>query len=405
MLAEFSIGRHTKKEPIGAYEQLRPKWKKWGILSVVTSFIILAYYFQVGGWVIYYVYSYLFKSAEVYANPLYYFYNLLGYDAAGGTTFFPWAGAIIFPLIFAGITVIIILMGVEKGIERFCKVGMPALLILLFVLLIRSVTLPGAGEGLAYMLTPDWSKVNGNTVLAALGQAFFSLSLGMAIMVTYGSYVKKEESLAKNTALICGLDTLIAVLAGFMIIPAIFATGVAPGMGGGFAFASLAGVFQNMPAGSFFGVLFYLLLFFAAITSAISLLEPSVAALVERKNWNRKTATVSMAAIMFVIGVFYTISQAAVDIKGIWLDLNGVSFPIMGDFMEYLTDRLLLPINALVACLLAGWAWGTKNAVEEIRSGGKFAFKAADVWSFSVKFIAPAVIIIIIIFGLFLGAM
>ena len=403
MLAEFVIGRHTKKDTIGAYEALRPKWKGWGILGVVTSFIILSYYFQVGGWVVYYVYSYIFRSAEVFANPLFYFYNLLGYDAANGTTFFPLAGAIVFPLIFIAFTVIIIIMGVEKGIEKFSKFGMPALLVILVILMIRSLTLPGAGEGLMYMLTPDFSKVDGETILTALGQAFFSLSLGMAIMITYGSYVKKEENLAKNTALICGMDTLIAIMAGFMIIPAVFATGVAPGMGGGFAFASLAGVFQNMPAGPFFGVLFYLLLFFAALTSAMSLLEGCVAALTERKNVSRKKATIGLAAGMFVVGIFYTISQASMDLKGIWFDINGVSFPVLGDFMEYLTDRLFIPINALTACLLAGWVWGAKNGVAEIRQDGKFPFKLGESWVFSVKFIAPAAIVIIIIFGLFLG--
>ena len=403
MLAEFVIGRHTHKDTIGSYAQLRPKWKGWGILGVVTAFIILAYYFQVGGWVMYYVFSYITNSAAVFENPLYYFYNMLGYDAAAGTTFFPWAGAIIFPLIFIGLTVFIIIRGVEKGIEKFSKIGMPALLILLVVLVVRAVTLPGAGEGLVYMLTPNFSAVTGETLLVALGQAFFSLSLGMSIMITYGSYVKKEENLAKNTAMVCGLDTIIAILAGFMIIPAVFATGVAPGKGGGFAFASLATVFQNMPAGAFFGVLFYLLLFFAAITSAMSLLEGQVAAVTERLNVSRTKATLVLAGAMFLVGILYTISQASVDLKGVWVDINGVAYPALADFMEFLTDRLLIPINALTACLLAGWAWGAKNGVAEIEQNGKFSFKLAGAWSISVKFIAPAAIILIIIFGLFLG--
>jgi NSS family neurotransmitter:Na+ symporter len=340
----------------------------------------------------------------VFANPLFYFYNLLGYDAANSTTFFPVAGAIVFPLIFIVLTAIIIILGVEKGIEKFNKVGMPALIGILVILMIRAMTLPGAGEGIKYMLTPDFSKVTGSTFLVALGQAFFSLSLGMSIMITYGSYLKKEENLAKNTLLVCSCDTLIAFMAAFMIIPAVFATGVAPGKGGGFAFASLATVFQNMPAGVFFGVLFYLLLFFAAITSAMSLLEGQVAAITEQKGWDRKKVTIGMCAIMFVVGIFYTISQASVNLKGLWFDFtNGMQFPILGDFMEFVTDRLLLPINALTACLLAGWAWGAKNGVDEVRQGGKFPFKLGDSWTVSVKFIAPAAIVIIIIFGLLLG--
>jgi NSS family neurotransmitter:Na+ symporter len=254
------------------------------------------------------------------------------------------------------------------------------------------------------MLTPDFSKVSGETFLIALGQAFFSLSLGMSIMITYGSYLKKEENLAKNTALICGMDTLAAFLAGFMVIPAVFATGVTPGKGGGFAFIHLAAVFDNMPAGAFFGFLFYLLLWFAAMTSAISLLEGQVAAVTEQKNMDRKKTAIGLAALMFLVGIFYTISQASVNLKGIWFDVtNGITFPALGDFMEYLTDRLLIPINALLACILAGWVWGAKNGVEEIRQGGKFQFKLAGVWTTSVKYVAIAGIVLIIIFGLIFG--
>jgi NSS family neurotransmitter:Na+ symporter len=406
MLAEFVIGRHTKKDTIGSYEQLKPSWKNWGVLGVVTAFIILAYYFQVGGWVMYYVYSYLFKSAEVFQHPLYYFYNLLGYDAANSATFFPVAGSIVFPLLFIGLCVFIVARGVEKGIEKFNKVGMPLLVFLLIVLMIRATTLPGAGEGVKYMLTPDFSKVTGETFLVALGQAFFSLSLGMSIMITYGSYLRKDENLAKNTVIVCGFDTLIAFLAAFMIVPAVFATMGAEGVGkgGGFAFVALATVFQNMPAGSFFGVLFYLLLFFAAMTSAISLLEGQVASLMEQKNISRMKATIGLASAMFVVGIFYTISQASINLKGVWFDFtNGVQFPVMGDFMEFVTDRLLIPISVLTACVLAGWIWGAKNGVDEVQQNGKFPFSLAGAWTVSVKYVAVAAIVIIIIFGLLLG--
>jgi NSS family neurotransmitter:Na+ symporter len=406
MLAEFVIGRHTKKDTIGAYKQLRPTWTFWGFLGVFTAFVILSYYFQVGGWVIYYIYSYLFKSAEVFAQPLHYFYALLGYDAPNGSTFFPVAGAIVFPLIFIGLTAFIVIRGVEKGIEKFNKIGMPALFGILVILMLRAVTLPGASAGVVYMLTPDFSKVTGETFLIALGQAFFSLSLGMSIMITYGSYLKKDENLGRNTMLVCGMDTLIAFLAAFMIVPAVFATlgseGV--GKGGGFAFVALAGVFQGMPGTVIWGILFYLLLFFAALTSAMSLLEGAVAAVSEQKNWDRTKVTLGLCAVMFVVGIFYTISQAAFNIKGVWFDFtNGVSLPVLGDFMEFFTDRLLIPICALTACLLAGWVWGAKNGVEEVRQGGKFPFGLGDAWSVSVKFIAPIGIIIIIIFGLLLG--
>jgi NSS family neurotransmitter:Na+ symporter len=256
------------------------------------------------------------------------------------------------------------------------------------------------------MFTPDFSKVTGETFLVALGQAFFSLSLGMAIMITYGSYLRKDENLAKNTVLVCGMDTLIAFLAAFMIIPAVFATLGAEGVGkgGGFAFVALAGVFQAMPAGVLFAILFYLLLWFAAMTSAISLLEGQVAAVSEQNNWDRKKATIFLGLAMFVVGIFYTISQASVNLKGVWFDAtNGLSFPALADFMEFLTDRLLIPINALTACLLAGWVWGAKNGIDEVRQGNKFPFSLGNAWSVSVKVVAPIAIIIIIIFGLIFG--
>ena len=398
MLAEFVIGRHTQKDNIGAYAQLRPKWKGWGVLGVVTAFIILCYYFQVGGWVVYYIGSYVFNSASIFADPKLYFYNMLGLNG------FPLMGAVICPLIFIGLTVIVIIRGVEKGIENFNKIGMPALLVILIVLMVRAMTLPGAGKGIIYMLTPDFSKMTGETLLVALGQAFFSLSLGMSIMITYGSYLKKEENLAKNTWLICGADTLVAFLAAFMIIPAVFATGVEPGKGGSFAFVALAAVFQKMPAGPLFGVLFYLLLGIAAITSAMSLLEGAAAAVAEQLKWGRKKAALLMALAMFVIGIFYTLSQLYMEnLKGIWLDINGIKFPSLGDFMENITDRLLIPINALTACILVGWIWGTKNGVAEVRQNGRFAFRLGGAWSVSVKFIAIAAIVIIIVFGLVFG--
>ena len=351
-----------------------------------------------GGWVLRYVASYVTEPAKVYADPLGYFYELLGYNAATGETWFPLTG-VIFAAIFMGITCFIIVKGVEEGIERFNKIGMPALFIILLILLVRSLTMPGAGEGLKYMLIPDWSKVSFSTVLSALGQAFFSLSLGMAIMITYGSYVKKEENLAKNAAIICGMDTLVALIAGFIIVPAVFATLGAEGVGkgAGFAFSSLAGVFQRMPGGQFFGILFYLLLLFAALTSCISLVEGVVAFATERFGWKRTPTTIILCLVMFLLGTVYTCSQAAFDIKGIWFDFkNGLTTPIFGDFMEFLTDRFMIPIGALGTCLFVGWVWKPQNAIQEIELDGKpFRLKAA--YSFLVKYLAPISIIIIIV--------
>lgn len=399
MLSELSLGRATQKNTVGTFRALNKKWTWVGWTGIIVAFIIACYYSHVGGWVLRYVVSYIVEPGTVYADPLGYFYNLLGYNAVEGTTFFPWI-AILFGAVFMAVNAFILIKGVEGGIEKFNKIGMPALFILLIVLLVRAVTMDGAGAGVAYMFSLDWSKVTFNTVLAALGQAFFSLSLGMAIMITYGSYVSKDENLGKNSFVICGLDTLVALLAGFIIIPAVFATLGAEGVGkgGGFAFASLAGVFEAMPAGAVFGVLFYLLLLFAALSSCISIIEGLVAFLTEEKGWDRKKTIIISCIVMFVIGCLYTCSQAAYNIKGVWFDCaNGFTFPAFGDFMEYVTDRLLIPVCALGTSIFVGWVWKPKSAIAEIEQDGKFKFGFGKVYSFLIKYLVPVAIIAIIV--------
>jgi NSS family neurotransmitter:Na+ symporter len=294
---------------------------------------------------------------------------------------------------------------VEGGIESFNKVGMPALFVLLLILLVRSVSLPGADAGVRYMLSFDWSKVSFETVISALGQAFYSLSLGMAIMITYGSYLSRSENIERNTMLICATDTLVAFIAGFIIVPAVFATlgseGV--GKGGGFAFVSLAGVFDNMPGGRWFGVLFYLLLLFAALTSCISLIESIVAFLTERFHLQRKGATIGVCVVMFLIGCLYTCSQAAFPIKGIWMDAaNGVTYPAFCDFMEFLTDRVMIPVCALGTCIFVGWVWKPEKAIAEVEQEG-VRFGLANVYRVLIRYVAPIAILTILVLSFATG--
>lgn len=397
MLAEFVVGRKTQKNAIGAIRELNAKFSWVGGLGVLTGFIILCYYCQVGGWTLKYIVAYITESATVYADPMAYFLDMLGVNG------FPLQGAIIFPLIFLCLTAFVISRGVSEGIEKMSKFLMPLLFILLIGLMIRACTLPGADAGVSYMLTFDASTINGNAFLVALGQAFFSLSLGMGVMITYASYLSKDENLISNTGIICVLDTCVALFAGFMIIPAVFATGIDPGMGGGFAFATLAGVFQAIPGGTIFGLLFYFLLFFAALTSSTSILEGTVAFLVEEKGMDRKKTVMGVGVVLFLIGIFYTLSQAYMNIKGIWWSIEGVQFPIFGDFMEYLTDRLLLPLGALTTTVFVGWVWGTDNAIKEATSDGKYKFALAPVWAILLKFVVPIAITCIIVAGMVLG--
>ena len=311
-------------------------------------------------------------------------------------------GAIVWGFIFMLLTAFIISHG-TAGIEKMSTILMPILFVLLIGLMIRSCTLPGASEGIKYMLHVDFSTINGTAILTALGQAFFSLSLGMGVMITYASYLSSDDNLVSNTGIVCVLDTLVALFAGFMIIPAVFATGIAPGMGGGFAFATLAGVFMAIPGGQFMGMLFYFLLFFAAVTSSTSILEGTVAFLTEEKGMERKKALVGCCIIMEIVGVLYLLSQVYMNLKGIWISKDGLMFPIFGDFLEYLTDRLLLPLGAFFTTFFVGWIWGPENSIKEATGDGRNKFALAKPYAFVVKFIDPIAIGAIIIAGMVFG--
>ena len=397
MLTEFTVGRNAQKNAVGSLRAIDKKWTFIGGMGILTGFIILSYYSHVGGWVLKYCVAYLTGAGDVYSDPTNFFLqDILG---AGGT--FPLEGAIIYPFIFIALTAFVVIKGVSNGIEKLNKVLMPMLFVLLILLFIRGITIEGASEGLKYLLYPDFSKVDANVVLAALGQAFFSLSLGMGVMCTYGSYLRKEENLVKNTFLICSLDTAVALLAGFAMIPIAFSAGIAITEGGnaGFAFISLASAFEAMPLGTAFGALFYILLLFAAITSAISILEGTVAYVTEELNIGRTVAAAGLAVIMFGIGILYTLSQAYANLKGIWFDANGVSYPVLGDFMEFMTDKLLMPLGALLFCILVGWIWGVDKAADEISSHGRYPFKLKAAYTIMVKFVAPIAIILIMLSG------
>ena len=283
MMAEFTVGRNAHKNALGSFRAISQKWGFAGGLGVLTGFIILCYYCQVGGWTMKYIYAYIAEAKMVYADPTAYFLGMLG---ANG---FPLQGAVIFPLIFLFLTAFILSHG-TAGIEKMSKVLMPLLFVLLIGLMIRSCTLPGADVGLKYMLNVDFSTINSNAILVALGQAFFSLSLGMGIMVTYASYLSDEDNLISNTGIVCVLDTLVALFAGFMIIPAVFATGIDPR----WAAASHSQHWQaylKQSRRTLFGLLFYFLLFFAAVTSSTSIMEGTIAFLIEEKGLKRNQCT------------------------------------------------------------------------------------------------------------------
>ncbi len=404
MLTEFAVGRASQSNVVGAFRALGHKRFSFvGWIGVVGAFVIASYYSHVGGWVLRYVFGYLTDQSKIYGNPSGYFMELLGAHA-DGTTSFPWM-AVLFAGIFAFLNLLILIRGVKGGIERFNKIGMPLLFVLLLVLLVRSVTLPGAGEGIRYLLSFNPDALSFKTLLSAMGQAFYSLSIGMAILITYGSYVPKSENMENNTVLICLMDTLVAITAGFIVVPAVFSTLGADqiGKGGGFAFISLAGVFQQLPAGGFFGFLFYLLLLFAALTSCVSLYEGIVAFFTEQFGWKRSFATIVICTVSFLGGCLYTCTQAAVHIPGIWFDLiNGITFPSFCDFMEYFTDRLMIPLCALGCSIFVGWVWKPESVIREVEQEG-VRFRCARLYRFLIRYAAPLAILVILIMSFVTG--
>lgn len=399
MLAELAIGRAAQKNAVGAFRKLNKKWKFTGYIGIITLFVIMSYYSVVGGWVLKYIGVY-FRGAHfgsggnAYQD---YFMNFITN---------PWE-PLVWDLVFLAVCVFVVVKGVSEGIERVSKVLMPGLFLLLIGIAIRSVTLPGASEGLKFMLHVDPKDFNGNTFVAALGQAFFSLSVGMGILITYGSYVPKKENIVKSSVWICILDTLVAMLAAFAIIPAVFVTlgqdGL--GMGGGFAFMALPNVFGSLPGGVVIGLAFFILLFLAALTSAISIMESLVAFLTEEFRMSRMKAGLLLSLAASVLSVGYSLSQ--LEDRGIrlpWLDFKqGIQMLPMNAVMEKFTDNLMIPLGALLFCVFTGWVWGPKTALEEIENGGTRKFWLGKVWGILIKYAAPAAILMILYFTLCQG--
>ncbi len=370
MLGEMTIGRRTGLNAIGAYRMLNKKFTWVGIAGVLSGFLILGFYNVVGGWVIKYIVQFLMGGVK--GDSAVYFGGFISSAAE----------PLIYALLFAVATALIVWRGISGGIEKASKIMMPALFVMLIVIVIRSVTLPGAGAGLSYYLTPDFSKLTPGTIVAALGQVFFSLSLGMGCMITYGSYLSKDENLEKDALIVPFMDTSVALLAGFAILPAVFAFGFEPGAGPGLMFITIPQVFAQMPAGTIFGILFFILVLFAAITSSISLLEVCVAYTIDEFKWSRTKSTWGLSIIIFILTGLSSLSMGPMS-----------NFLIFGknffDLLDFLTSNILLPLGGLMMCIFIGWVWGVDKAAEEIKQGGKFAFKLAAFWGFLVKYVAP----------------
>jgi NSS family neurotransmitter:Na+ symporter len=385
MLAEFAIGRAAERNPVGAFAKLKGgAWPVAGYLGVITGFVLLSFYSVVAGWTLAYMVKMGLGLLDG-ATP-----EDLG-KTFGAFTAEP-VEPVIYHAVFMALTIGVVARGVGKGIERTSRVLMPVLFVLLLALVVRAVTLPGAHDGLAFFLAPDFSKVDGGTFNAALAQAFFSLSLGMGAMTTYGSYLSRSENLPGTALWVTSLDSMVAILAGCLILPAVFAFGFDPSAGPGLVFITLPAVFSQMPLGGIFGTLFFVLLAIAALTSAVSMLEVVVAYLVDERGTHRVGATVSVGGVIFVLGIPSSLSF------GVWrtFTIGGRGF---FESMDYLATNLLLPAGGVMIVLFVGWVIFPR-ALEEATSNGTQPFAWAPLWRIVCRYLAPVAIAWVLISGL-----
>jgi NSS family neurotransmitter:Na+ symporter len=368
---------------VGAFKELRPQgpWKLVGYLGVVTGVMILSYYSLISGWTLGYFFKTLtggLKNVSTSTTP--------GIFNVFAQNFLLQA---LLLAVFLFVTGFIVSRGVAGGIEKACKFLMPVLFVIMLTLLLRSLTLPGAGKGLEFYLKPDFSRLSPRVIIDAMGQAFFSLSLGMGAMITYGSYLKKEESVTSGAAWVAFLDTFTAVLAGFIIFPALASYGMSPAGGHPLVFHILPVIFEQMPFGIWFGMLFFLLLGVAALASTVSLLEVVVAYCIDERKWSRSKSVVLAGGTSFLVGIPSILSFG--DMKFFQkLPLIHVSF---FDMMDFVWGTLALSVGALFICIFVGYVWKSTNALKEI-SHGTAKFKYARIWSFSVKFLCPLFIVL-----------
>lgn len=384
MITEIAIGRSTGCGVLGAFAKISRKWRFIGYLSLMVPCIILPYYSVIGGWVMKYGFEFITGGGTGIAS------NAEGFFAAFTGSI---ASPIFWSVLFILITAVIMLFGVKKGIERTSRVLMPVLFVMLIGLAIYCICMPGGLDGLAYCLYPDFSKFSFEAVVAAMGQLFYSLTLGFGVMITYGSYLAKKENLEKSVHIIEIFDTGVAVLAGLLIVPAAFVfSGGSPeslGAGPGLMFEALPQVFETFPGGDIVGALFFICVFFAALTSAICMYEVPVAALMEKFSIRRPAAVGIVTVFSIAVAVFVCLGYNVLDFVAI------AGYNIFG-MLDFFANSLLLPVVAILTCLLIGWIVKPKVVIDEIEDGGH-VFKMKKIYLFVLKYFAPVAITLILL--------
>jgi len=403
MKAEIALGRKTGLSVIGAFKKLDQRWSFLGLLAALVPVLILPYYSVIGGWVCKYFFTFVSGGMPQTAEmamvmtddglkeaPV--FFSNFTADPIEPLGWF---------LLFIGLTALVVLFGVDKGVEKVSKIMMPILIVLALSIAVYSLFLPGAMDGLAYYLIPDFSQFSATTVLAAMGQMFYSMSLAMGIMITYGSYMKKDVNLESSVKQIEMFDTGIAFMAGIMVILPIFSFGnletISPGPG--LMFNALPLVFNNMGvAGHFIGALFFLLVLFAALTSSISLMETVVSIFIDKFGWGRKLTCAVVFVISLVLGVPSSLGN------GVWNDFTILGMDFL-TFFDFMTNSVMMPLVALLTCVFIGFIIKPESIIEEARIGqngkvGAFGrFRQETMFRAMIKYIAPVCIVLILLFS------
>ena len=382
MIAEIAIGRKTNLSVIGAFRALDKRFSWVGYLAAAIPMIILPYYSVIGGWVAKYIFGFMFGDGSKMADSAY-------FPSYISTSVEP----LIWFLIFIALTSVIVFFGVEKGVEKISKIMMPILLcLILFIVIYTLCTMDDAFKGVVYYIKPDFSKFSILTVVAAMGQLFYSMSLAMGIMVTFGSYMKKDIDISKSAHQIELFDTAIAFLSGLLIVPAVFAFSggdeSALGQGPGLMFITLPKIFNTIPAGNFIGCVFFVMVFFAALTSAISLMETIVSVVMDKTKLGRKSSCIIVFGLALLLGIPSSLGFS------IWSNAKILGLQFL-DFFDFISNNIMMPIAAFATCIFVGYFIKPKAIIEEVAVDGKF--KEEKLFSVVIRFIAPVCIVTILI--------
>ncbi|MBP5709501.1 MAG: sodium-dependent transporter [Bacteroidales bacterium] len=385
VMSELMLGRRSGKNAVGTFRDLAPKHRSWqlvGLLGVIVAFMIYSFYGVVFGWTLNF-------TGEAFTG------TILNQDESQIFSFFahPYYPLIGLALALA-LTAGVVVAGVQKGIEKCTKILMPILFVIILLLCIRSITLPNASKGLAFLFKPDFSKLTSKAILNALGQSMFSLSIGMCALITYGSYMRKEDNLFASSLWIAGADTAIAIFAGIAIFPAVFSFGFSPAEGPSLVYVVLPNVFNEMPFGQLFAILFFLLLSIAALTSTILLLEILVLWAVEEFKMKRWVATLAVSVIIFIIGSLCSLSFGPLK-----------EYTIFGDtlfnFLDKLTATYLMPFGALCIALFIGWYYPKNEIIDEFSNKGTLKTGYLKIFYSLMRYVVPIALLIVLLSGIF----